>query len=128
MDPSLPNFSNSLVYVNELYNRKFGKSRRRVIAHVPFLLNKSIIKHLQNTFPIQFKVTSSHKFREPNDMQFAFSYKILLFYFIFLFFLIFFYYFIYFFIYFLFFLYIFIYLFYILYILFILFIFLFIFY
>ncbi|KAG7401512.1 hypothetical protein PHYBOEH_000570 [Phytophthora boehmeriae] len=43
-------FGDSLRFVNKLYNRAFGKAaeRRRVPSHMPFLLQKSIIREIKD--------------------------------------------------------------------------------
>ncbi|XP_061904400.1 N-acetylglucosamine-1-phosphotransferase subunits alpha/beta-like isoform X2 [Entelurus aequoreus] len=67
-------FLASLNYVDRLYNSKFGTMTRRVIAHTPYMIDKLIMKELQDTFPKEFKLTSSHHLRHTDDMQFSFSY------------------------------------------------------
>ena len=36
-------FAESLLYVHKLYNKVFGVSQRKVLAHMPHLINKKII-------------------------------------------------------------------------------------
>ncbi|KAL3671260.1 hypothetical protein V7S43_003192 [Phytophthora oleae] len=71
-------FGDSLRFVNKLYNRAFGKpktsDRRRVPSHMPFLLQKSIIREIKNYWTKEIQDTSAHRFRHPQDMQFSFSY------------------------------------------------------
>ncbi|XP_077355394.1 N-acetylglucosamine-1-phosphotransferase subunits alpha/beta-like [Festucalex cinctus] len=67
-------FVDSLRYVDRLYNQKFGKMVRKVIAHAPHMIDKLVMQELQETFPHEFKKTSSHHLRHADDMQFAFSY------------------------------------------------------
>lgn len=67
-------FAESLLHVNRLYNSEFGYQARRVPAHMPHFISKSIIKDLQDRFSEEFQLTSSHKIRQANDMQYAFSY------------------------------------------------------
>ncbi|ETI53015.1 hypothetical protein F443_03984 [Phytophthora nicotianae P1569] len=71
-------FGDSLRYVNKLYNRAFGKpktsDRRRVPSHMPFLLQKSIIREIKDHWTKEIQDTSAHRFRHPQDMQFSFSY------------------------------------------------------
>ncbi|TDH68116.1 hypothetical protein CCR75_005423 [Bremia lactucae] len=75
---STDTFGDSLRYVNKLYNRAFGKpttyDRRRVPSHMPFLLQKSIIREIKDHWTHEIDATSSHRFRHPEDMQFSFSY------------------------------------------------------
>ncbi|GMF21256.1 unnamed protein product [Phytophthora lilii] len=71
-------FGDSLRFVNKLYNRAFGKpktsDRRRVPSHMPFLLQKSIIREIKDHWTTEIQDTSAHRFRHPQDMQFSFSY------------------------------------------------------
>eukprot|EP00644_Phytophthora_capsici_P011398 jgi/Phyca11/119154/e_gw1.37.173.1 len=71
-------FGDSLRFVNKLYNRAFGKpktsDRRRVPSHMPFLLQKSIIREIKDYWTKEIQDTSAHRFRHPQDMQFSFSY------------------------------------------------------
>ncbi|XP_054648153.1 N-acetylglucosamine-1-phosphotransferase subunits alpha/beta-like isoform X2 [Dunckerocampus dactyliophorus] len=67
-------FSESLRFVNRLYNRKFGIMTRKAPAHTPHMFDKFIMQELQDTFPKEFEKTSSHYLRQSNDMQISFSY------------------------------------------------------
>ncbi|XP_076754530.1 N-acetylglucosamine-1-phosphate transferase subunits alpha and beta [Xylocopa sonorina] len=70
----LDTYAESLLYVNRIYNMAYGFERRRVPAHMPHLVDKWIVNDMQNKFEDEFKKTSSHKVRNSEDMQFAFSY------------------------------------------------------
>lgn len=70
----LDTYAESLLYVNKIYNVAYGLERRRVPAHMPHLVDKWIVNSMQEKFDLEFKKTSSHKVRDPEDMQFAFSY------------------------------------------------------
>lgn len=70
----LDTYAESLLYVNKIYNAAYGLERRRVPAHMPHLIDKWIVNNMQEKFDLEFKKTSSHKVRDPEDMQFAFSY------------------------------------------------------
>lgn len=70
----LDTYAESLLYVNKIYNAVYGFERRRVPAHMPHLIDKSVVNSMQQKFELEFKKTSSHKVRDPEDMQFAFSY------------------------------------------------------
>ena len=39
------------------------------------MVDRDIIYEMQNRFPEHFDATSSHKLRDPEDMQFAFSFN-----------------------------------------------------
>jgi hypothetical protein len=67
-------FADSLRWVNGLYNDVYGKTSRKVPAHMPHFIDKTIMAELQGIWPERFYNTTSHKFRHPKDMQFAFSY------------------------------------------------------
>ncbi|GFO26810.1 N-acetylglucosamine-1-phosphotransferase subunits alpha/beta-like, partial [Plakobranchus ocellatus] len=70
----LDTFGDSLRHVNSLYNKEFGFSARKVVAHMPHFIDKHIMEELQQRFPQQWEETSSHKFRDSKDMQYSFSY------------------------------------------------------
>lgn len=70
----LDTYAESLLYVNKIYNIAYGLERRRVPAHMPHLIDKWIVSDMQEKFNLEFKKTSSHKVRDSEDMQFAFSY------------------------------------------------------
>lgn len=70
----LDTYAESLLYVNKIYNAAYGLERRRVPAHMPHLIDKWVVSNMQQKFESEFKKTSSHKVRDPEDMQFAFSY------------------------------------------------------
>lgn len=67
-------YARSLLYVNDLMNRKYRYQMRKVPAHMPHLIDRTILQSLHSKFPKQFEETSSHRFRSANDMQFAFSF------------------------------------------------------
>ena len=67
-------YTESVIHVNQLYNKVFGIEKRKVPAHVPHLIDVDIMTRLQNTFAHHFDITSSHKIRSSNDMQFEFAY------------------------------------------------------
>ncbi|XP_011343574.1 N-acetylglucosamine-1-phosphotransferase subunits alpha/beta isoform X3 [Ooceraea biroi] len=70
----LDTYAESLLHVNKIYNAAYGFERRRVPAHMPHLIDKWVVSSMQEKFESEFKKTSSHKMRDPEDMQFAFSY------------------------------------------------------
>lgn len=70
----LDTFGDSLKYVNQLYNRHFQTTSRRVPAHMPHFIDRHIEEELQAAFPAEFEATSSHQLRSSTDMQYAFSY------------------------------------------------------
>lgn len=79
VDPSLghrlkDNYGDSLKYVNKLLNKAFGLYHRKVPAHMPHYIQKSIMERLQAKWPKEFDETSSHPLRHPKDMQYSFSY------------------------------------------------------
>ncbi|KAI4454769.1 stealth protein cr1 conserved region 1 [Holotrichia oblita] len=64
----------SLQYTNRLLNTHYGFILRYVPAHMPFLIDKDIMSELHRKFKSEFDMTSQHKFRTKNDMQFSLSY------------------------------------------------------
>lgn len=67
-------FADSLRYVNKLYTRTYGHQARKVPAHMPHFIQTDVMVALQEKFKDQFEKTSSHRLRNTEDMQFAFSY------------------------------------------------------
>ncbi|XP_061061004.1 N-acetylglucosamine-1-phosphotransferase subunits alpha/beta isoform X5 [Eubalaena glacialis] len=67
-------FADSLRYVNKILNSKFGFTSRKVPAHMPHMIDRTVMQELQDMFPEEFDKTSFHKVRHSEDMQFAFSY------------------------------------------------------
>ena len=68
-------FSDSLIHVDRLFNTVYGYNTiRKVPSHVPHLINVDIMSSLQTKFKDEFEETSSNRFRDASDMQYAFSY------------------------------------------------------
>eukprot|EP00818_Percolomonas_sp_WS_P009122 CAMPEP_0117453118 /NCGR_PEP_ID=MMETSP0759-20121206/10035_1 /TAXON_ID=63605 /ORGANISM="Percolomonas cosmopolitus, Strain WS" /LENGTH=1265 /DNA_ID=CAMNT_0005246093 /DNA_START=354 /DNA_END=4151 /DNA_ORIENTATION=+ len=67
-------FGDSLVHVDKLLNKKFGRVSRKVPAHMPHMIDKDIMQRVYDTWPQEFNITSSNRFRSSNDMQYTFSY------------------------------------------------------
>jgi len=86
-------FGQSLLHVDWLYHQAFNEIpeknpakkgysnggrkksiRRRVPAHMPHFIDRDQMVSLQSRFPAEFAATSSHRFRDPKDMQYSFSY------------------------------------------------------
>ncbi|XP_054165085.1 N-acetylglucosamine-1-phosphotransferase subunits alpha/beta-like [Oppia nitens] len=71
----MDSYADSLKHVNYLYNKVFGIEMRKVPAHMAHFIDVDIMDRLQNTFRHHFEITSSHKIRSSDDMQFAFAYN-----------------------------------------------------
>lgn len=67
-------FAQSLIYSNKFFNKIYGFRTRKVLAHVGFLLEKSIIEEMMLKFSKEIKKTQLHRFRSPEDLQYAFTY------------------------------------------------------
>ncbi|ESN97148.1 hypothetical protein HELRODRAFT_85704 [Helobdella robusta] len=67
-------YTDSVRYVNRLYNKVYGFFTRKLPIHGAHLLDKSIISDLQSKFPEEWTQTSSHNIRSSDDMQLSFSY------------------------------------------------------
>lgn len=67
-------FAHSLIHTNKVFNIMYGFKNRKVLAHVGFLLNVDVIEAMLQKFRTEFAVTKSHRFREKNDLQYAFTY------------------------------------------------------
>eukprot|EP01090_Pellita_catalonica_P003392 TRINITY_DN1305_c0_g1_i1.p1 TRINITY_DN1305_c0_g1~~TRINITY_DN1305_c0_g1_i1.p1 ORF type:complete len:1052 (-),score=178.20 TRINITY_DN1305_c0_g1_i1:110-3265(-) len=69
----LDTFGDSLRFVNRLMTEKFGSEPRKVISHMPHMIDKSVMDEVIHVWPKEFEATSSHIFRHPDDMQYAFT-------------------------------------------------------
>lgn len=67
-------YASSLIHTNRVLNVAYGFKQRKVIGHVGFLLDRNVIEEMLRTHPVEFERTQSHRFRNANDMQFAFAY------------------------------------------------------
>ncbi|XP_078683763.1 N-acetylglucosamine-1-phosphotransferase subunits alpha/beta-like isoform X1 [Branchiostoma floridae x Branchiostoma belcheri] len=67
-------FADSLRHSNRIFNKAYGFQARKVPAHMPHMIDVTIMTELQEKLPEEFDETSSHKIRHSKDMQFAFSY------------------------------------------------------
>lgn len=70
-------FAESIKYTDGVFYRHLGPPAaifRMVVRHVPHLINKHLMRDMKQRFKTEFEWTSSHRFRHPQDMQFAFSY------------------------------------------------------
>ena len=70
----LDTFASSLLHVSRIFNRAFGYKARKVPAHMPHMVDVDVMNNMQTQFWRYFDMTSSHKIRRTDDMQFAFSY------------------------------------------------------
>ena len=68
-------YADSLRHVNHIYNQVFGVEMRKVPSHMAHFIDIDIMARLQTTFSHHFDITSSHRIRSSNDMQFAFAYN-----------------------------------------------------
>lgn len=74
-DVGRTHFVDSLVYSNYILNKKYGFKPRRVIAHVGFLLDKTIMADVIATFADEFNQTRFHRLRHGKDsLQLSFVY------------------------------------------------------
>jgi hypothetical protein len=68
-------FEDQLRFTNRLFNEVFRfRVRRNGIDHLPFLVETTKMQELQDIFSEEYDTTSSHRFREHNDIQTAFAY------------------------------------------------------
>jgi len=70
----LDTYADSLRHVSRVYNRAYGYTARRVPGHMPHMINRNIAASMQEKFVEEWDMTSAHRMRRPDDMQFAFSY------------------------------------------------------
>lgn len=75
-DHSLGNhFIDSLINSNFVLNEKYGFKERRMIAHVGFLLDRTVMKEMLGKFPKEFNRTRSHRLRNgKQSIQLSFFY------------------------------------------------------
>lgn len=67
-------FSQSLTHTNRRLNKEYGFKARNVLAHVGFLLDRDAIHSMQKKFHAEVQETSCRRFRNQEDLQFAFLY------------------------------------------------------
>ncbi len=70
-------FGASLRFTNRLFDAAYGPDYsgvRRVPAHMPHLIDASIMEKAQDKFAAAYAATSSHRFRQGDDVQFSFAY------------------------------------------------------
>ncbi|CAH1107574.1 unnamed protein product [Psylliodes chrysocephalus] len=67
-------YSASLQHSNRVFNSKYGFQTRKVPSHAPILIDKDIMKELENKFVEEFRITEKNKVRRKDDMQFSFTY------------------------------------------------------
>ena len=71
---SLDTFGSSLRYVDSLLTQRYSFAVRRTPAHSPHFFNREAVAELQSIYPKEYELTSSHKIRQQDDMQAAFTY------------------------------------------------------
>ena len=64
------------VHANNMLTKDFGVTRevRRVPAHTPLAINVEAMERLQRRYASEYRKTSSNRFRNSDDVQFAFAY------------------------------------------------------
>jgi len=65
----------SIDYSNQLLTRLWGNAAERHYAsHGPYFFNLEVLRHLYNSFPIEFNATTAHPFRNEYDVSIPFLY------------------------------------------------------
>lgn len=67
-------YRSSLIYTNLQLIRMFGVNDRFVPAHMPHLINKHVMEIIEKNMTSLYNQTIHHRFRENNDLQYAFLY------------------------------------------------------
>ena len=67
-------YRDSLVFTNLQLTRLFGNVKRSVPAHMPHLINKWVMREIESKLSKYVNSTIRHKFRESDDLQYAFLY------------------------------------------------------
>lgn len=71
-------YADSLRYVNRLYNDAFGIEPRKVPAHIPHFVDRTVMEELQGKFAAEFDATSGMRVRSSQDMQWVCIYLLLI--------------------------------------------------
>ncbi|XP_078482003.1 exopolysaccharide phosphotransferase SCO6021-like [Ciona intestinalis] len=64
----------SLRFTAHVFHVIYNADVTHQISHMPHLINRHTMKELQSELPSFYHVTSSHRFRQLNDIQFALAY------------------------------------------------------
>ena len=67
-------YRDSLIFTNLQLIRLFGNVKRNVPAHMPHLINKWVMREIESKLSKYVNSTIRHKFRESDDLQYAFLY------------------------------------------------------
>lgn len=67
-------YRDSLVYTNLQLIKLFGNTKRHVPAHMPHFINKNIMAEIEEKLGVYVNKTITHRFREGDDLQYAFLY------------------------------------------------------
>ncbi|XP_045210744.2 N-acetylglucosamine-1-phosphotransferase subunits alpha/beta-like [Mercenaria mercenaria] len=70
----LPPFSGAVVYTMLIYNKEFGSVYGKIPAHVPYIIDKTLMNELQNRLPEEWDRTSASKIRTQHCFLYAFAY------------------------------------------------------
>lgn len=65
----------SLIHSHEILSRRYGFKKRKMIAHVGFLIDRNVMYDIEKIFPDDVRSTESHRFRHGRDsLQYALVY------------------------------------------------------
>lgn len=67
-------YGDSLKYSNYVISKRYSIQIRKVPAHMPMLLDREVLERMNVALYDEIQETSSHRFRESSDLQFAFTY------------------------------------------------------
>lgn len=67
-------YGDSMLHVHRLYTREYGYKNRLAVTHMPHLIDRHVFEEMTEKFSQEWARTSGNRFRQPDDMQFAFSY------------------------------------------------------
>eukprot|EP00873_Tetraselmis_striata_P038478 jgi/Tetstr1/458742/TSEL_045129.t1 len=67
-------FGNQLRWVDKLLQARYGPRPRRVLAHMPHMIETGIMAEVQEVWGAEYAATSSNRFRSGEEMQMSFAY------------------------------------------------------
>eukprot|EP01138_Halocafeteria_seosinensis_P008134 gb/GECG01008314.1/.p1 GENE.gb/GECG01008314.1/~~gb/GECG01008314.1/.p1 ORF type:complete len:1154 (+),score=123.58 gb/GECG01008314.1/:1-3462(+) len=67
-------FADSLIHTDNMLSTVLPRRDRKVVAHMPHMIDKDVMNELQSVFHEEFEATGSRRFRSSEDIQYSFAY------------------------------------------------------